>query len=76
MLEAVKGCSSRKTYWILTIPLVSGELVDGTVVTAAMTQLLTSLSIGAWSTLSNLLVSNATVAKIEHCLAEVAQLVI
>lgn len=76
MLEVVQACSSRKTYRILAIPLVSGELVDGTVVTATMTQLLTNLSIRAWATLSNLLVTKAAVAKIEHCLAEVVQLVL
>lgn len=76
MLEAVKACSSRKTYRILAIPLVSRELVDGTVVTATMTQLLTNLSICAWPTLSNLLVTKVAIAKIEHCLAEVVQLVV
>lgn len=76
MLEAVKAYSSRKTYRILAIPLVSGELVDGTVVTATMTQLLTNLSIGAWATLSNLLVTKVAVANIEHCPAEVVQLVV
>lgn len=76
MLETVNVCGSRKTYRILAIPLVSGELVDGTVVTATMTQLLTNLSIRAWATLSNLLVTKVAVAKIEHCLPEVAQLVV
>lgn len=56
--------------------MVSGKLVDGTVVTATMTQLLTNLSIRAWTTLSNLLVTNVTVANIEHCLAEVVQLIV
>lgn len=76
MLEAVKVCSSRKTYRILAIPLVSGELVDGTVMTATITQLLTNLSIRAWATLSNLLVTKVAVAKIEHCLTEVVQLIV
>lgn len=76
MLEAVKVCSSRKTYRVLAIPLVSGELVDGTVVATTITQPLTNLSIRAWATLSNLLVTKVAVAKIEHCLAEVAQLIV
>ena len=67
--------TSTQTYRTVAIPLVSGELVNGTVVTATMTEFLTDLGIRAWATLSNLLVMDATVAKIEHCLAEVAQLV-
>lgn len=75
VLEAAKVRSSRQTYRTVAIALVSGELVNGTVVTATMTELLTNLGIRAWATLSNLLVINAIVAKIEHCPAEVAQLV-
>jgi hypothetical protein len=78
VLETVKvhGSRKKKAYRILAIPLVSGKLVDGTVVTATMTQLFTNLSICAWATLSNLLVTNVIVAKLEHCLAEVAQLIV
>lgn len=56
--------------------MVSGKLVDGTIVAATMTQLFADLSIRAWATLSNLLVTNVIVAKLEHCLAEIAQLIV